>query len=176
MKGPIDLESTPRTKRVVILLSAASCLLCGGAVAHAQGGESTGNSVIGATFSSLSSAVTRLQAQVSALQANEHVDRATLSASGAVSAQNRTWIDRVDHPWTGRYVARFSAGAFSAAPTCVASGVATESADPDTLASPALFAPALSCSRATPLAVACQAITLRMNGVDTGISLICVGP
>ncbi len=135
-------QMDPRNLRAAVLVAAVSALALGGAVAYAQ---------------------------ATPPPAAEHVDRATLAAAGSVVTQNGRWISRVEHPLAGKYVVTFTSGAFSAAPTCVATAVADEALRPG------IVAPFLSCSPPTSASVSCQA---RAGGapVDADIALICVGP
>jgi hypothetical protein len=179
MKIHIELEMTPRSgwKETVAAVAAMAAVLAFGTVAYAQT-EPSSESVIHSTLSSLASAVAALQTQVAALRAAEHVDRATLSASGDVVTENGAWVGHVDHPSPGTYVVRFASGAFTARPTCVSSALANDVIVPGTATGPVLWTPAVGCTPATLASVTCQvkAEPTRSGGVDTGISLICVGP
>ena len=170
------LELAPRTARIVTLIAALSVLSIGGAVAYAQTGGTAGDTVVGLALSSLRSTVTVLQAQVGALQAADHVDRATLSTAGSVVTQNGRWIARVDHPFPGNYVVTFAPGAFSAPPTCVLTALASEATASTGLGGPALIGPIIACYPPTPSSVTCQARGERGGGFDTAVSVICVGP
>ncbi len=168
-------ERTVGARRAVTLAAAVSVLLVGGAVAHAQAGGTSGD-VTGLALSSLRSAVAALQVQVAALQAADHVDRATISASGAVLSQNGRWLGRVEHPFAGNYLLSFAPGAFTAPPTCVVTALANESVSPSTVGGLVLAVVSFACTAATPSSMTCQGRSERGNGVDAGMSLICVGP
>jgi hypothetical protein len=178
VKIHIDLEIPSGVKRVVAIAAAGSVLFLGGAVAYAQTAGTSSDTLIGSALNSLGNAVALLQAQVAALQAADHVTRATLAPSGALIAQSGKWLSRVDHPFAGNYVVTFTPGAFSAAPTCVATPLAHESADPSALGGPTLSAAMLACSPATLYSVTCQARAGDRGGVplEIGLSMICVGP
>ncbi len=176
MKTHIDSELTTRTRRALPVVAAGAVLLFGGAAAYAQTSETPSDSVVGLALASLRSAVAALQAQVRTLQAADHIDRATLSPSGAVLAQNGGWLAHVEHPFAGTYGLTFARGAFSAPPTCVATAVGREPAVPAAASGQVLVGAAVSCSPATPSSMTCQGWAEHTVAVDTGISLICVGP
>jgi len=173
VKIHIEFDPSPRLRRALAAGAAASVLFLGGAVAYAQSAATTNDTLIGSALNTLGNAVALLQAQVAQLQAADHVDRATIAASGAVVAQNGAWLGRVAHPSTGSYVLAFATGAFSTPPTCVLSAIASDAVVPG-ISGAAPLAPALSCSHATPSSVACQS-RAGIIAVDTEISAICVG-
>jgi hypothetical protein len=172
MKIHIEFEMTPGMKKTAAV-AAMMAVLAVGTAAYAQPAPSSES----VSTSTLSSAVAALQAQVAGLRAVEHVDRATLSASGDVVTQNGAWLARVDHPSAGGYVVRFAPGAFSARPTCVAIALANDLVFPDAVIGTVLGAPVLACTSATLTSLTCQARDRPgSGGVDTGISVICMGP
>lgn len=175
MKIHIDLELTPRVKRALSVAAAGSVLLFGGAVAYAQTTGTSSDTLIGSALNTLGTAVAVLQAQVASLQALDHVARATIPASGGAIIQNGKWLSRVDRPFAGTYVMTFTPGVFSSAPTCVGTALAHQSGDPST-GGPVLSASMLSCSSATLSSVTCQVSADRNGPLDTGMSMICVGP
>jgi hypothetical protein len=176
------LEPTPQTKRTLTVVAAvcalalAGLLALGGAVAHAQTSTDGTGSVVNATLRSLAAAITALQARVATLEGAEHVDRATVSAAGAVVTQNGAWLDRVDHLSPGAYTLAFAPGTFKAPPTCVATASATDIALPGTVVSPTLVAASVACAPATLTSLTCQARAERVGGVNAGMSVICAGP
>jgi len=112
---------------------------------------------------------TSSHAQASSTSTVEHVDRAIVSAEGAITSQNSRWLGRVDHPSAGRYVLAFSPGSFSSPPTCVFGAIADETVRPE------LVTATLSCSPATSASVACQA-RAGTYAANTDMAVICVGP
>jgi hypothetical protein len=149
-----------------VIASGSALLFGGAAVAYAQA-DGTSGSVVSLTLSSLSSAITGLQGQVSALQGADRVNRATIAPSGAVVSAGSAWIARVEHPSLGNYVLRFAPGAFATPPSCVATGLASVENAPH-------VAPYLSCFPATRTSLSCLA-KVEIQSVDTDLAVICVG-
>jgi hypothetical protein len=175
MKIHIELEIPPAVKRAALLAAGTSVLLFGGAVAYGQTAATSSDTLIGSALNTLGTAVSILQAQVAQLQAADHVNRATLATTGAVLTQNGRWLARVDHPTSGFYTLRFASDAFTAAPTCVATAVASDVLVPAALANPSLSVASLACTPATTTSVTCETKFDRVGGVDTGLTVICSG-
>ena len=103
------------------------------------------------------------QARLTALEANR-VQRAFIGADGVVSSQSGTWLATVSHPGMGTYNLTFTAGTFSATPTCVAtpnSGNQTP--------------PAIECYDIGAAGMTCLQIT-GTAATDSAWMLICSGP
>ncbi len=161
----IELEITRSRLTAALLLAAAASVLGGGAIAHAQSTQAatTTDTLVGSALNTLGNAVSALRNDVNVLQMYERVARASITSTGAVTAQTGSWIAKVDHPGPGNYVVRFSPGVFSAPPTCITTANAS---DP--------VAPAIECYGVTTTLMVCQATEAGAQ-VNTGLSLLCAG-
>jgi hypothetical protein len=175
MKIHIDLELTPRVKRLTVLLAGASVLVFGGAVAYAQPTPASSDTLIGSALHTLGNAVATLQSEVTALQAADRTFRATVATPGTVVAQTGRWVTRVDNPYAGTHTLTFAAGTFSAPPTCVATAAAISLADQATVGGPVLFGAYMVCGPASVSSITCQQLTAK-GVIDTGFSILCSGP
>ena len=176
MKIQIDLERTPRVKRLAMLIAGGSVLLFGGAVAYAQPTPASGDTVIGSALHTLGNAVVTLQTQVGALQAADRTFRATVATPGTVLSQNGRWVTRpVDNPYAGTHTLTFASGTFSAPPTCVATAAAISLGDQATVGGPVLFGAYMVCGPASASSITCQELTAK-GVIDTGFSILCSGP
>jgi hypothetical protein len=166
MKLLIDLDMTPRRRRMLLGAVVPLLVIAGGTVAYAQTTTSAAtlnDALIGTALNTLGQAVGALQVQVAALLSADHMARATLTSSGGIAVETGSWIKQVSHPTTGRYVVMFAPTAFTQPPTCVTT--------PNTADTPP---PLLQCFGVTPTSVTCQASSAG-SPVDTGLSLICEG-
>jgi hypothetical protein len=158
----IELEIPRRVIRMAIL-GVSSCIVLGGAVAYAQtNAATTTDTLVGSALNTLGNAVAALRNDVAVLQMSERVARATITATGTVTAQTGSWVTRVDHPAAGQYVVRFAPGVFATVPTCVTTANANEP-----------IAPAIECT-VTTTSMACQ-VTETKSPKDTAMFLLCAG-
>jgi hypothetical protein len=164
----VDLEMSPRTRRLVIGIG--SVLLLGiGAIAYASvpktwvDPETLTSADLNGNFASLDGRLTAVESQ-------ERVRRATLGSDGTVTSQTGLWISLAAHS-TGAYTVTFSSGTFSAVPTCVASAAAGNQVSPS-IECYNISATGMECTASA----ASEATGAVAGPVDTGISLICVGP
>ena len=162
------MKTTPplriRPRALVIGLVSAS-IVCGGAVAYAQStsAAATTDTLVGSALNTLGNAVSTLRSEVSILQQSERVARATLTETGAITAQTGSWISRVDHPAPGTYFVAFTPSVFSTPPTCVTSANAND-----------VVAPSVECHAVTTGSMTCRATTAS-GPVNSGLFLICAG-
>ena len=103
-----------------------------------------------------------IQSRLTALE-SERVFRATISQQGVLMAQNSAWT-QTNRLGTGSYLFTFTAGTFSAPPTCVATAYAGNA-----------IPPAIECFNVSTTGITCQANAGGSN-VDTSLFLICAGP
>ena len=177
----IDMEIPPRAKRWALRVGIPAGLIAGaGAIAFAavpktwNSGDVLTAADLNGNFTNLDSRLTTLQSQlasqavVSLTVASGSGNASACTASPCVITSQSGQVQQVTHGGTGQYTVAFVPGTFSAAPSCVVTGINAAQACGANNGPNA----GVATSASTP--VVCW--NGNFAGVDSPFSLICVGP